>query len=305
MKKLILSDKQFGKLYDHTLNEMIAYHGTKSEFEKFSTKFMGSGEGSQVYGWGIYVTQSPKTAKFYCQASFNTREVQVFGKPRKEYSNEELKRLGDGYVSLKFLYDRTMEKTLAAVRKIMIWIHEDKEGIEMWSERADTLDEEELEKLKWAQEKLFHAETLKEWIKNEDFRESLVRGCAVIYTVDIPNDNGNNYLQWDMAYDESFVRNLMSLLPENKMKVALYNMIMDGGKLTGERIYGCIKKSLTGSWWDDEGADKEASLALSKCGFDGIKVPIGFMHETDEKGFNYIIFDENNIKIIKSEKINF
>jgi hypothetical protein len=41
------------------------WHGTAANFNKFSNKFMGAGEGNQAYGWGAYVAQLTGIAKGY------------------------------------------------------------------------------------------------------------------------------------------------------------------------------------------------------------------------------------------------
>lgn len=42
-----------------------AYHGTGSRFEKFSTDFMGTGEGAQAHGWGLYFAKDREIAEGY------------------------------------------------------------------------------------------------------------------------------------------------------------------------------------------------------------------------------------------------
>lgn len=42
-----------------------AMHASPHNFRKFSTDFMGSGTGGQWYGWGLYFTSGPETAKKY------------------------------------------------------------------------------------------------------------------------------------------------------------------------------------------------------------------------------------------------
>lgn len=42
-----------------------AYHGSGSRFDKFSTDFMGTGEGAQAFGWGLYFSSSRQIAEFY------------------------------------------------------------------------------------------------------------------------------------------------------------------------------------------------------------------------------------------------
>ena len=47
------------------LHFMRAYHGTPHKVDKFSTKFIGTGEGAQVYGWGLYFAEEEQTAEYY------------------------------------------------------------------------------------------------------------------------------------------------------------------------------------------------------------------------------------------------
>jgi hypothetical protein len=42
-----------------------AYHGSPHKFDKFSTEHIGSGEGNQGFGWGLYFTSSKDVAEYY------------------------------------------------------------------------------------------------------------------------------------------------------------------------------------------------------------------------------------------------
>lgn len=42
-----------------------AYHGTRHKFKNFSLQFIGTGEGNQAYGWGIYLSDSLAVAAWY------------------------------------------------------------------------------------------------------------------------------------------------------------------------------------------------------------------------------------------------
>jgi len=323
MKKLILSNKQFNSLYESIIKEMKAYHGSRSNFGKFSTEFLSTGEGSQVYGWGIYVTQDFDTAKFYCEASFSTRDLCIFGKPIKQFSDAELAELGEGYISLKYFYRLSMEKTTSSVLRIASdCLHEDRYSIDELQNRINYcknngkyVDSDDIDRVEYLKGRLKHAETLSKWLKNKNFYESIYRGISYLYTVEIPDDNGDNYLQWDKEYSLEYIRKLASMLIEvgfervsKGMGGYFYQLITDynsyyKGKVTGKMIYTQLVKCIGGVGYETEdGADKTASLLLNKCGMDGIKVPIGFTHRVNVEGYNYVIFDENSIKILKSEK---
>lgn len=59
----LLRDLQFGKE-----NTVTAFHGTPHEFEKFSLDKIGTGEGAQAYGHGLYFAQAEDVAKGYRDA---------------------------------------------------------------------------------------------------------------------------------------------------------------------------------------------------------------------------------------------
>src|SRR5262245_438695 len=45
-----------------------AYHGSPHDFERFDLSKIGTGEGAQAYGHGLYFAENPKTAKAYREA---------------------------------------------------------------------------------------------------------------------------------------------------------------------------------------------------------------------------------------------
>lgn len=44
---------------------MTAWHGTPHTFDKFSTSAIGTGEGAQAYGWGLYFAGAKDVAEWY------------------------------------------------------------------------------------------------------------------------------------------------------------------------------------------------------------------------------------------------
>lgn len=47
---------------------IIAFHGSGADFDQFSLEKIGTGEGAQAYGYGLYFTDSEDIAKFYKDA---------------------------------------------------------------------------------------------------------------------------------------------------------------------------------------------------------------------------------------------
>ena len=59
-KTIIINEKQ-----QKMLNEMIAYHGSKANFDEFNLAYMGSGIGAQEFGEGLYLTFDKDAAYSY------------------------------------------------------------------------------------------------------------------------------------------------------------------------------------------------------------------------------------------------
>lgn len=53
------------KGFDPVMREINVYHGSPHRFEEFDASKIGTGEGAQAYGHGIYLAESPDVAKDY------------------------------------------------------------------------------------------------------------------------------------------------------------------------------------------------------------------------------------------------
>ena len=48
------------------INEINGYHGTSYNFDKFNhKKYLNTGDGSQSFGWGTYITDNEDIAEEY------------------------------------------------------------------------------------------------------------------------------------------------------------------------------------------------------------------------------------------------
>ena len=95
-----------------------AYHGSPFNFDKFTLKKIGTGEGHMAYGWGLYFTSDEDIAKYYRDILFNMRAVdainkqmdKVYAKIKPLETNTYGKyKTEEGY-KLKNEYNRLMEK---------------------------------------------------------------------------------------------------------------------------------------------------------------------------------------------------
>ena len=58
---------------------ITAYHGSPYDFDKFQLDKIGTGEGAQAYGYGLYFTDTEDIAKHY--KNMTSRSVDIDGKP--------------------------------------------------------------------------------------------------------------------------------------------------------------------------------------------------------------------------------
>lgn len=62
-----------GKKAGPVMSELDVYHGSPHQFDEFDASKIGTGEGAQSYGHGIYLAESPRVAKDYQAATSKDR----------------------------------------------------------------------------------------------------------------------------------------------------------------------------------------------------------------------------------------
>ena len=117
------------------------------------------------------------------------------------------------------------------------------------------------------------------------------QGERNLYKVEIPD---RNYISWDKTVSKSQKENvkneLYKKLIEEDYKGAEKEIFTElntafGDELDGKYLYGTVSSYI--------GSDKETSRFFKDIGFSGIQYPAG----TPENAVNYVIFDDNDIKI--------
>lgn len=251
------------------------YHGSGASFDRFDHSFMGTGEGAQAYGWGTYVTEVNGIAKSYAEKAADPA--------KKDYLYEEIAKLKDIIRYEPDLYIDNMS-TLSDLKKQIKELEE--------IQRNDPDFDFEIPRLK---------EYEKEWERLEDLISKV--STRVLYTVEIPDDTGENYLDWDKPITKKQIKRIQDYLSENYRKNKLDNFNasiapstavnaeeIDKWSMRGENIYKTLENLL--------GGDREASEALLQCGFTGIKYPAQATTGGRSDGArNYVIFNENDLQI--------
>lgn len=278
---VVTDDKKGQKVLDSIRNVITVYHGAGASFDHFDHSFMGSGEGAQAFGWGTYVTEVPGIANEYSKASSYRKLVS----PQKLYfKNEEV---DSASYAPWMVAHKTLEKYGKDFDKAFKVLEEKHQ--QYIKDNVSILVGDSDEKRHSAYSSAI--EVLKEEQKNPG---SLVFEPAVfeerernLYVVEIPKDDGDNYLNWDSPMSNVKYEKLSKLLSGKKLLVP--------ANRRGSALYNKLAKSL--------GSQKNASLMLSSLGFVGIKYPANYRSGGRKDGaLNYVIFQEADAKIYEDYK---
>ena len=279
------------------------YHGSGADFTEFDFDHMGEGAGSQVFGWGGYVTTSKKIGKSYANlvdANAPHQDVEYVGNNAHEYTNVVAGLFNGGQRD----YDDVKEFLQNGYN-------------------ADKQNARKKQMLEW-----FESTKPSDWKSVNDGKRNL-------YEVDIPDDNGGNYLDWgekpsdevatkiieglygldaktldDMASKDIVFRTLLYDYIKNVDKAQMVPLLVKTHALTRGTTYdnGNVEDDIRfvytrlSNWM---GSPKAASQFLSSIGFTGIKYPAGtIMGGAEEGDTNYVIFKPEDMRITEHTKFS-
>ena len=252
--------------------EHRVYHGSGADFDHFDHSHMGEGEGAQAYGWGTYVTEVRGIGESYAKKVGNPNSV----------IHRVYRYLGNSKsASNALMSPSTHKKTILRLIDKAIATRELILGGTTLEPLIETV-KKELKVLKVA----------KDLLTNEQQR--------ILYTVEIPDDNGKNYLDWNGPVPVETIDRITEYLREKYGDEVVNERWLSNPLLSskgvevsarnGAAIYRQLERAL--------GSDKKASLALAELGYAGIKYPADNLRGGRKDGAkNYVIFNENDAEI--------
>lgn len=237
------------------VREQRVWHGSGADFEAFDNSHMGEGEGAQAFGWGTYVTEVEGIGRTYAEDTSNKLFRSKFG---SYYLQKLREALNNG---------RSFE-----------------------SEKQRLLDSHSEMYNKAKEKGSGYNDFIHDYEKLGELKERDLPSRH-LYTVEIPDDNGKNYLDWDGKVGNR-------LLSEVNRQLALQGKRPIKQELgDGNDLYRALSIRMPN---DDAtfNDDKAASEFLSSLGFVGIKYPADSMRDGRADGAkNYVIFNERDAKI--------
>lgn len=248
-----------------------AYHGTPYDIDRFSTDKIGTGEGAQVYGWGLYFASSDDVALWYRdkltdfdeEMRTDAKAVNFNGKiiPTSTPSNKlsPIERAALDY----FYSGNDLHTAITDLKHSLQYMKPNGEAYKMDLETLQAL---------------------------EDGKESGVFFGKVkpargnFYKVNIiPTDE--KFLLWDVSLSQQtpYVKQCLA-----KMGVELTNEIAGGAA-----FYKRMAVKL--------GSAKAASLELLKHGIHGNRYLDGSSRRRGEGSYNYVVFDDKDVEKVADE----
>lgn len=292
----------FAKPSNTVLRTVDAWHGSPHKFDKMSTEKIGTGEGAQAFGWGIYLSDAQGVGKSY--------------KPG----------IGKHEDRLRIKFKGLTEEENAAIpeqsrRNLYKTYFEEPEFLK-------TDIDAEISFLKSSSNKLFSGG------KKEDAIAALERlkktdsiefdDQSSFYNAQIfPGKDPSQYrlIDWYEKIDAKTAKEVMSVALQSSegvdgeaakyfQRVAKTNI--DEPFITTGNLYTILSKFFIEQLPEREQltraaiteSQKKASLLLKSIGVDGIRYPadsIANATKVKSGGFNYVVFDDKDIKLVSRE----
>lgn len=304
------------------------FHGSPHRFDpdpenpygKFSVDRIGTGEGNQAYGYGLYFASSKEVALWYKEKlsdahwNYGNRKIRTV-RSLNDYvahfmrSGDNSNEPSAGFI-LNFIRNTrkvTNSHKNAALRFIDATI--DKiETRKEWYTVSGALRDKFIAQ---DDQLISHYKIFRDFVAKEIDPKKFKWTGGYLYHVDIPEDN--EYLRWEvklmnnpqhiqdlLANNEHLLRYVEELENKRKEMNARYperlshpvigkiaNTEKTVHDLHGKDIYETLSKNL--------GGDKKASDYLRSIGIMGIKY-------MGDKSYNYVVFDDSRINIKKVEE---
>lgn len=265
------------------------YHGSGADFTEFDFNHMSEGAGSQTFGWGGYVTSSEKIGKSYAEL---TRKKPTYVYNGKEMSEDYLRSvlldkvgIDNANILDDFLYN--LEKYGVSEAKSIL-----RKGD--YAYFKDLLKGTSGSARSGYQNKVDAAELI---LALRNIRVKKYKGN--LYEVDIPDDNGSNYLDFENPMNEEQINTIRDALVKNGVDVSSWENRGFKLDLPFKDVYAAVLPMMMRC------EPKEVSKFLSSLGYTGIKYPAGtIMGGADEGDTNYVIFKPEDMKITQHTKFS-
>jgi len=277
----------FDKLCNSILERV--FHGTPHDvIGSFSLNKIGSGEGSQVYGWGLYFAENQKVADSYRKNVTHKDFINKVAEVYDEYSSPEEA-------------DEALESAGLTANQMALVKALQKEG--WWG-------------YDYPHQAVRAALTSADVHEHGEEVDRALKNFGNLYEVEINADKENDFLDWDKPFNEQ--SNLVKEVFEKIKKMEandtqVYKDLLDthGEEMANSFIPQIWKRLGNIGTFSTDGknyykdlsiamghSEKAASEILLKFGIKGIRYLDQNSRGVGEGTYNYVIFDPSVIRIV-------
>lgn len=260
------------------------YHGSPHQFDAFSLNAVGTGEGAQAYGWGLYFAGQRRVAEWYQETLACDQSTPVFmidGEPVDVINDIALR------TAMYQVEEHGQVKAYAEVTEIANQLRS--QGVEIEPITLETI------------EAIRSLEGKEVTIKTEE---------GHLYEAEIPDDS--DLLDWDKPLCDQpspiiqAIQNSSVLADTGNEEWPIASQLMDGNALyesikqwfvTDDRPWAIIGKTPH----DVRNVDQAASEYLNRLGIPGLRYLDGNNRRHGFGGHNYVIWDD---KVVSIQSVN-
>lgn len=243
---------------------MVAWHGSPHDHNKFDSSKIGTGEGAQAYGYGLYFAGSRDVAEYY----------------KETLTNRDAQGYANAHLNAKNLVDRFNGDAEWAAEVVSDQLRNTEQFDQNYGRLQKTL----------------------EFIKSGAYAKPL-DNPGKLYQVELaPSED--EYLDWDKPLSEQseFVRKALDgnqTIADRREKLEsrkhIYTKSVDSMMdMTGQELYELIADNPTTI---RAPGDKAASDYLHSIGIRGIRYLDGSSRSAGEGTSNYVIFSDDDVAI--------
>ena len=252
------------------------YTGSAADYEKPSLHHVGTGEGSQVYGWGLYASNQRGVAEGY-----------AFSESSKVNPDRSLK-LNGRTIDWTYWEKNVKEDDYSSYKSIANLLASNGGDVDKVISYTEPLI-----KNGWISKESV------DWLKSNKSNVSYSGKSGNVYeqtffTDRAPGDE-SHLLKWYEPVSDENLAMVAKQIKKEGLKEPLDLELWQGARNPiGERFYNHIVR-MTGS-------PKSASEFLARAGIDGVKYPVDSyggktIKDGDKSGWNYVSFRDDNIRV--------
>ena len=253
-----------------------ALHATPHKFRKFDTSKMGTGEGAQAFGWGLYFSgDKGSNREYYRYFADEDYQMRLF-RGDNELGEKELQKLVREVFMRHGGQELVNEMEEAIVYSVL------REGVQKQLDDYEAF-------LKEGGEDISGLTGALQELAGMEIERKSVNLPAINYRVEL-NADDSNLLMWDEKVPAELhdaVRELKSGQPARGLVMQMPEASKECWE--GYRIYSELTSVL--------GTPKAASEWLAERGYKGIKYLDGMSRRAGEGTYNYVIFSGDDVKI--------